>query len=640
MEKSEKSKEEIAAERKKRKEEEAEQKKKAKEKKEQHHEINQISSKNKEPKNILHETYQSNAKLVRKNKGQPIYVDANKKNILITSALPYVNNEPHLGNIIGCVLSADVFARYSRLIGNNTLYICGTDEYGTATEIKAIQDGCTPKELCDKYFTIHKEIYDWFDIDFDIFGRTPTEIHKEITLDIFNKLKKNKYIQKQKVKQFRCAKCERFLSDRFLTGTCNNENCGYEGIGGDQCDLCGKLIVAIEIKDPKCKLCGSVPELCDSFHYFIDLPKIEPELQKWLSEACNQWTKNSVSISKGFLNEGLKPRCITRDLKWGVSVPCEDDEDLKDKVFYVWFDAPIGYLSITGNLLKERWQEWWKNPDEVQLYQFMGKDNVTFHTIIFPSTLLGTEDKYTKVNYLSTTEYLNYETDKFSKSRGVGVFGRGAMETGIPSEVWRYYLLSIRPENGDTEFYWDKFAEKVNTELKNNLGNLCHRVFSFVFTKFDKKIPLVESIYQEDDLAFVKKIEELFISYIELLDKVKLKEGLETVMRISAEANNYLQKTAAWEVFKKDKQRCAVIMNVLVAAVRFIACLAEPFIPSFSAKVYEILNVEYDQYAETLLKTFLDSKTQFNKVFLELALQGKEIKECLPLFASCKFLFT
>jgi methionyl-tRNA synthetase len=321
-------------------------------------------------------------------------------------------------------------------------------------------------------------------------------------------------------------------------------------------------------------------------------------------------------------------------------VPCEDDPDLKDKVFYVWFDAPIGYLSITGNLV-ENWEDWWKNPDNVTLYQFMGKDNVTFHTVIFPSSLLGTGDNYTKVNHLSTTEFLNYEGDKFSKSRGVGVFGSNAKDTGIPVEVWRFYLLAIRPETGDTDFYWENFADKVNNELKNNLGNLCHRVFSFINSKFEKKIPVIDntdlSYLNEEDLAFIDKIKELFSVYTGFMDKVKIKEGLETFMRVSSEGNNYLQKQAPWDVYKKDVDRCKVIMVVLAASIRFIASIAEPFIPSFSAKVYEILNWEYTEKAQTLLSIFNNKDCDFRKEFISLAVQGRDVKECAPLFAPSKF---
>ena len=636
-----KTKEELAAERKKRKEEKAEGKQKNKEKKEKEVKKETKPEKKVEVKSSKeNKVYESNAKLIRSNKGEAINVDENKRNILITSALPYVNNEPHLGNIIGCVLSADVFARYSRQMGYNTLYVCGTDEYGTATETTAVKEKCTPKELCDKFHALHSQIYEWFDIDFDNFGRTPTEVHSKITLDIFNKLKNNGNIKKEMIKQYKCEKCNIFLADRYIYGTCHYESCKYPNAGGDQCDQCGKLIVATELIDAKCKLCDSTPILLDSYHYYINLPKIEPELHKWLEVASKDWSKNSVNISKGFLTEGLKPRCITRDLKWGVQVPCEDDKDLENKVFYVWFDAPIGYISITANLV-EKWEEWWKNPENIKLYQFMGKDNVTFHTIIFPSSLLGTNEKYTLVNNLSTTEYLNYEGVKFSKRNGVGVFGSHAKETGIPSEVWRFYLLSIRPEQGDTDFYWDKFAETTTTELINKLGNLYHRAFSFVNSKFKHIVPHENlsiqdlSFLGEEDLLIIEKIYELFFMFIDSMEKVKIKESLEIVMKIASEGNNYLQKMAPWDVYKKDVERCKVIMVVSTAIIRLIALIAEPFIPSFSAKVYEIMNVNYSE-DEKLLGEIASKKDNFKESFISLAFKIKEFKEAAPLFAPSK----
>lgn len=633
-EKTEKTKEEVQEERKKRKAEEAAKKaeKKAKEK-EKKPEVKE----QKEVKEKIHKVvkiYESNAKLVRPEKGKPIHVKKDDKNILITSALPYVNNEPHLGNIIGCVLSADVFARFSRLAGYNTIYVCGTDEYGTATETKAIQEGVSPKELCDKYYELHKNIYEWFDIDFDIFGRTPTPQHTTITQDIFLKLQKNNNILKKLVKQFKCFKCNMFLADRFVFGTCHHSGCLYPDAGGDQCDKCGKLITATELIDPKCKMCNDTPQLCDSYHYFIDLPKIEPELKEWINEAHKEWSNNSSKQALGFLAEGLVPRCITRDLKWGISVPSSGDSDLDNKVFYVWFDAPIGYLSITANLVGEEWENWWKNPDNVSLYQFMGKDNVTFHSIIFPSSLIGTGEKYTKVKHLSTTEYLTYEGDKFSKRNGTGVFGSHAMESGIPSEVWRYYLLSNRPETGDADFFWDKFAEKTNSELLANPGNLCQRVFSFINSKFESKVPGVsEKGLFNEDIELISNIHQLFETYVNSLEKLRIREGIEIVMKISTEANAYLTKQEPWNVFKKDPERCATIISILVATIRLVACVAEPYIPGFSAKVYEILGIEYNEFNSKLIYHL---KNDFKELYVKLSPIGNTIKEANPIFAGSK----
>ena len=548
------------------------------------------------------EYYVSNAKLVRPNKGQPVIEDDSKKNILITSALPYVNNVPHLGNIIGCVLSADVFARFNRLMGNNTLYICGTDEYGTATETKALEEKCTPKELCDKYHAIHKSIYEWFDIDFDTFGRTSTQYHSDITQGIFLDLQKNGCIKKEEIEQFRCNHCNLTLSDRYIYGTCYHGDCKYEKARGDQCDKCGKLCNATELINPKCKTCNNSPEKFKSFHYFLNLPTVETELRQWIDKTSveGNWTQNSRAITTGFISEGLKERCITRDLKWGVPVP-GDDPDMKNKVFYVWFDAPIGYLSITANFVgMENYKKWWQNPEHVKLYQFMGKDNVTFHTVIFPSTLLGTKINWTFLHHLSVTEYLNYEATKFSKSNGVGVFGDHAESTGIPSEVWRYYLLSNRPETSDTDFKWDDFIAKNNNELLSNLGNLVNRILAFTEKNFNGKIPKYhEEKLDNVDKEFLNNVVNKFKEYVKAMSWASIREGTKLFMEISSLGNGYLQVTEPWNLVKEknekyDLTKAETVFYILNSFLRFLGALAEPFMPSFSAKLYEIMNVKYE----------------------------------------------
>ena len=298
-----------------------------------------------------------------------------RRNVLITSALPYVNNVPHLGNLIGAVLSADVFARFCRLRGYQTLYLCGTDEYGTATETKAIEMGMTPQQICDHFHTLHANIYDWFDCSFDLFGRTTTTQQTAIAQDIFLKADANGYLLADELEQLYCTTDQRFLADRFVEGTC--PHCAFPDARGDQCDQCGKLLNAIELVQPKCKLCKTTPIVRSSRHLFLDLGRLQEErLSAWVSsqQVAGRWTENAIAVTKAWLDGGLKPRCITRDLKWGTPVP---KAGYTDKVFYVWFDAPIGYISIAANYTDE-WQQWWKNPQHVQLYQFMGKDNVPF----------------------------------------------------------------------------------------------------------------------------------------------------------------------------------------------------------------------------------------------------------------------
>lgn len=433
------------------------------------------------------------ASLKRSNKGQHIRVDPNRRNVLITSALPYVNNEPHLGNLIGAVLSADVFARYSRQMGYNTLYICGTDEYGTATETKALLEGKSPKEICDHYNKLHTEIYEAFAIDFDYFGRTSTPKHTEIVQEIFKDCDAQGFMQQNTVDQLYCDHCQRFIADRFVIGRCPAPGCGYEKASGDQCDKCQTTFEAVELQDPRCSVCNKPVSQRSSEHLFLDLQKVEPELRAFVDATSNKkgiWTSNSVAITQGWFKTGLRPRCITRDLKWGVPVP---KPGFENKCFYVWFDAPIGYISITAAFMNEHWREWWMARDGgVELFQFMGKDNVPFHTILFPGFLLATRRPWTLLQHISTTEYLNYEEEKFSKRNSIGVFGGDVTKMSIPIECWRYYLLSVRPEGADTQFKWTDFASRVNNDLLGNFGNLCNRILKFIHSNCGARIPQLD----------------------------------------------------------------------------------------------------------------------------------------------------
>uniref|UniRef100_A0A8C5BEK6 Methionine--tRNA ligase, cytoplasmic n=1 Tax=Gadus morhua TaxID=8049 RepID=A0A8C5BEK6_GADMO len=520
-------------------------------------------------------------------KSHPILPQEGRRNLLLTSALPYVNNVPHLGNIIGCVLSADVFARYGRLRGWNVLYVCGTDEYGTATENKAREEGLTPQQICDKYHAVHAEIYSWFQVDFDFFGRTTTPKQTEIAQDIFWRLHERGFLLEDTVEQLRCEGCRRFLADRFVEGGC--PHCSYPEARGDQCDKCGKLINAVELKNPLCKVCSKTPIIQSSKHLFLDLPKLESQLEQWLdkSTAAGDWTPNAKQITRSWLRDGLKPRCITRDLKWGTPVP---HPDFKDKVFYVWFDAPIGYLSITANYT-DQWEKWWKNPEQVELYNFMAKDNVPFHSVVFPSSLLGAQDNYTLVNHLVATEYLNYEDTKFSKSRGVGVFGDMAKDTGVPSDVWRFYLLYVRPEGQDSAFSWADMALKNNSELLNNLGNFINRAGMFVTKFFEGCVPAMELL--AEDKTLLAQVGWELRQYISLMDKVKIRDGLKHILNISRHGNQYIQINEPWKKIKggdQDRQRAGTVTGVSVNIACLLSVLLQPYIPTTSRTIREQLN--------------------------------------------------
>jgi len=519
----------------------------------------------------------------------PVLPVEGERNVLITSALPYVNNYPHLGNIIGCVLSADVFARYCRLRDYNTLYICGTDEYGTATETKAIEEGLTPQQICDKYFQLHQQVYDWFGISFDHFGRTTTANQTKIAQDIFLKLHQNNYLLEDTMKQLLCEKCKIFLADRFVEGTC--PYCAYDDARGDQCDKCGKLMNAIDLQKPRCKLCATTPVEKTSKHLFLDLPQLSEKLVSWLNSASGEWTHNARVIANAWIKGGLEKRCITRDLKWGTPVPLQG---FTDKVFYVWFDAPIGYLSITACYTDE-WERWWKNRQQVVHYEFMAKDNVPFHSVVFPATQLGTHEPYTLVNHLIATEYLNYEDGKFSKSRGVGVFGNNAQETGISADVFRFYLLYVRPESQDSVFSWNDLMLKNNTELLNNLGNFANRALSFLDKNYGGVIPPIV-LGAEEELLLVRINRELN-SYIQLLEKAKLRDAIRHIMNISRLGNQLMQSAQPWVLIKgsqEDKIRAGTVIGLCANVICQLSVMLQPFMPKVSKQLQEQLNVGED----------------------------------------------
>ena len=550
----------------------------------------------------------------------------NKQKILITSALPYVNNVPHLGNLIGAVLSADVFARFKRLEGNEVLYICGSDEHGTATETKAREEGITPKELCDKYDKLHREIYEWFNISFDYYGRTSTESHKEIVQDLFQKVLKNGFFKEDVVVQAYCEKCKTFLADRFIVGTC--PHCKYEGANGDQCENCGKLLNPDELLDPKCKVDGTKPIFKKTEHIFLELNKLQPKLEEWVEKQAHKgnWTENTLRTTKAWFKEGLKPRAITRDLKWGINVPESAFEGkYKDKVFYVWFDAPIGYISITKEFTKD-WQEWWKN-SEVKLYQFMGKDNIPFHSIIFPATLMAANDNFNLVHHINATEYLNYENGQFSKSKGTGVFGDNAKDSNITADVFRYYILYMRPENSDTEFTWKGLQERVNNELLANFGNFVNRTLTFVKRFFDGKITSdFEGELSENLKHFLSTYRIEIDIYKKLMNEVKLREGLQQLMKISALGNQLFQESAPWKKKEENINECKQDLFVLLNVVQDLATMCEPFMPKMSEEIFTQLNSEKQTLEEVGLLTLQEGEIGEPRVLVK-KLEDKDIEE-------------
>ncbi|MSU05928.1 methionine--tRNA ligase [Spirochaetales bacterium NM-380-WT-3C1] len=508
------------------------------------------------------------------------------KKRLITSALPYVNNIPHLGNLTQ-VLSADVFARFCRLRGYETLYICGTDEYGTASETRALKEGVTPRELCDHYHAIHRDIYKWFNISFDYFGRTSTEKQTEIVQAIFNEVDKNGYITEREIEQLYCPKCGRFLADRFVEGTC--PHCGSEGARGDQCDACQTLLEPTELINPHCSVCGTTPEVRKTKHLYIDLPKALPLLKKWMEKASVEgfWAKNAIQLTNSWIRDGLKERCITRDLKWGIPVPKPGYEN---KVFYVWFDAPIGYISITANYT-DNWKYWWQDPDNTELFQFIGKDNIPFHTVIFPSSLLATGENWTMLHHMSSTEYLNYEGGKFSKSLGIGVFGNDVQETGIPADCWRFYMFYNRPERSDVNFSWSDFQEKVNGELIGNLSNLVNRTLTFISRFYDGKIPEGEL-----DADLVNDIRAKENEITNLLERAEERDALRAIFGLSDIGNKAFQAGEPWKMRKEDPAKAASLLKTLCYLIRDLAIMIEPYMPTTSKQILSFFSIENENW--------------------------------------------
>ena len=546
------------------------------------------------------------------------------KRILITAALPYVNNTPHLGNIVGSLLSADVFARFCRKRNYETLFVSGTDEYGSATEFAALKENLSPADLCAKNFEKHLEVYQAFAIKFDCFDRTSTNpLHTALTQKIFNKLTETSgVITVRKTKQFYCDRCALPLADRFVVGKCHH--CSAPETRGDQCDVCGGLVDALQLDEPVCNLCKTVPRLYESEHAFLNLAELRPLLLHYYEslpgsplyegsqKAVRKWSKTATDITKDWLAKVPEPRCITRDLRWGVEAPlCTKD---KKKVFYVWFDAPVGYISFVENLFaeKETDADWWTSAD-TEIVQFMGKDNVPFHSVIFPSTLLGCGGLFRPLSVIAATHYLMYGDAKFSKSRGVGVFGEDAvalMDSGaVTCDVWRFYLMYIRPENKDSHFSWRSLQQACNEEFANNVGNLVFRVVGLTNKLFKGKLIATKTTHV--DSVFPDTMDVLkttFEECVQLMEKVELKSALKKTLRFSAALNALVERAKPWALVKDDKDACAELILFLWLNVFVLANLLHPFTPTLSEDIFGYFGGSlesdlFDSYEEMLNST-------------------------------------
>lgn len=504
--------------------------------------------------------------------------------ILITSALPYVNGVPHLGHLVGCLLPSDVYARYMRMMGHEVLYVCGTDEHGTPSEVGAAKEGMDVADYCLKYHNRHKEAYDAFNLSFDYFGRTSSEQNREITYHIFGQLDKNGLIEEESIKQIFSIDDNRFLPDRYVTGTC--PHCGYDKARGDQCENCTKVLDPTELINPRSTISGSTNlEVRETKHLFLNLPKLERQLAEWVKSKEPFWPDVAYSIAQKWLKEGLRPRCITRDLKWGFPVP---KKGFEDKVFYVWFDAPIGYLGITKQWADEKpgernWKDWWLDAKDVYYVQFMGKDNVPFHSISFPATLLGTGENWTKVDYLKGMSYLTFEGGKFSKSEQRGVFAEDAVKE-FPADYWRYWLISNAPEASDSSFTFDLFAGVVNKDLNGVLGNFVSRVMKMTASKVGAEVPAGGEMTEVEE-KLIADLQEKADNYCKYMEGLEFKKAMNELRAIWVDGNNYISVTEPWTVIKTDPARAAAILRVCLNLIRIYALLSAPVMPETSAKI-------------------------------------------------------
>lgn len=510
--------------------------------------------------------------------------------ILVTSALPYINGVPHLGHMVGCLLPSDVYARYMRMMGNEVLYVVGTDEHGTTSEVGALKAGMDVQAYCDMNHDRHYRTYKDFELSFDYFGRTSSEQNKEMTYHIFEQLDKNGFIEERTVKQIYSVDDKMFLADRYITGTC--PYCGYDKARGDQCENCTKVLEPTDLIDARSTISGSKNlEVRETKHLFLNLPKIEPKLREWLKTKEAFWPEVAYSIAQKWIKEGLQPRCITRDLKWGFPV---NKAGFEDKVFYVWFDAPIGYIGITKQWADEKpeernWKDWWYGAKDVRHVEFMGKDNVPYHAITFPATLLGTGEPWTQVDYLKGFSYLTYEGGKFSKSEQRGIFAEDAVKE-FPADYWRYWLMSNVPEASDTSFSFDLFAAVVNKDLNGVLGNFVSRVLKMTSSKIGNEVPAGgEFTAVENEL--IATLQKHTDDYFKYMNELEFRKALNELRAIWVEGNNYISVTEPWTVIKTDAERAGTILRVCINLIRIFAVLTAPIMPDVAEKMLAKLHL-------------------------------------------------
>jgi methionyl-tRNA synthetase len=518
--------------------------------------------------------------------------------ILITSAIPYINGIKHLGNLIGSQLPADLYARYMRALGNEVLFLCATDEHGTPAELAAAKAGKPVAEFCAEMHTVQAGIAKGFDLSFDHFGRSSSPENHKLTQHFAGRLAEAGLIEEVTESQVYSNTDGRFLPDRYIEGTC--PNCGYDKARGDQCENCTKQLDPTDLIDPRSAISGSTDlEVRETKHLYLRQSKLREDLSAWI-DSKSDWPILTTSIAKKWLNDGdgLQDRGITRDLDWGIPVKNGDADwpGMEGKVFYVWFDAPIEYIACAAEWAHAHgkpdaeWERWWrtdKGADDVRYVQFMGKDNVPFHTLSFPATLMGSGEPWKRVDYIKSFNYLNYDGGQFSTSQGRGVFQDQALEI-LPADYWRWWLLSHVPEGSDSEFTWENFQAGVNKDLADVLGNFVSRVTKFCHSKFGEVVPAAGE-YGPREATLIAELTTRLAAYETHMEAMEIRKAAAELRAIWVSGNEYLQNAAPWTTFKTDPDAAAAVIRISLNLIRLYAVLSAPFIPAASHRVLTAL---------------------------------------------------
>lgn len=518
---------------------------------------------------------------------------------LITSAIPYINGIKHLGNLIGSQLPADLFARYQRARGAEVLFLCATDEHGTPAELAAAKAGKPVEDYCAEMHDVQAAIAKGFRLSFDHFGRSSSPQNHKLTQHFAGALQANGLIKEVSEKQVYSNADGRFLPDRYIEGTC--PNCGYDKARGDQCENCTKQLDPTDLIEPRSAISGSTDlEVRETKHLFLRQSALKDDLDAWI-DSKTDWPVLTTSIAKKWLHDGdgLRDRGITRDLHWGIPVKNGNQDwlGMEGKVFYVWFDAPIEYIACAGEwaeaqgLAQADWERWWrtdKGAGDVRYTQFMGKDNVPFHTLSFPATILGSKEPWKMVDHLKSFNFLNYDGGQFSTSQGRGIFMDQALEL-LPADYWRWYLLSNAPESSDSEFTWETFQQTANKDLADVLGNFVSRVTKFCRSKFDETVP-AGGTYGDVEAALIADLQKRLAQYQSHMDAIDVRKAAAELRAMWAAGNEYLQTVAPWSTFKEDPDQAAAQIRLALNLIRFYAVLSQPFIPDAGADLLATMN--------------------------------------------------